>query len=269
MARRAPRAKTTLKITMKNTCSKRRLGGICPVRLIGLIRLICPIGLISPIRLIRLAGLAGLLGLLPLAPAVCAAPPAERGPVVGRDSAGDEWRRLFSALAAKGATYSTFTENRHFSTRKTPVVLQGEMRLIPARGLSLRYTAPEEALTLIDSRGLLLRDTKGRVRLVKAGTRDAGLVTALLPIMRFDADELFKQFTLHAARDAGGDWRIDFVPLNEKLAASLGAIVVTGSGAEIKTINFNASPKLRVEVLVGESKSGAAFTDGEMRKYFR
>ncbi len=198
-----------------------------------------------------------------------AAPPAERGPVIERDSAGaDEWRWLFSALAAKGATYSTFTENRHFAARKNPVVLQGEMRLIPDTGLSLRYTEPEETLTVIDTRGLLLRDAKGRARQIKAGTRDAGLVTALLPVMRFDIGELFNQFTVHAARDAG-DWRFDFVPLNKKLAEALGAIVVTGAGTDIKTLSFNTSPKLRVEVLVGETKSGMTFTEAELQNYFR
>lgn len=213
------------------------------------------------------------LALFAAAPAALhAAPPAERGPVIRRDvtdAATDaEWDWLFSALAAKGATYSTFTENRHFATRKTPVVLQGEMRLIPERGLSLRYTAPEETLTIIDTQGLLLRDAKGRVRQLKAGTRDAGLVAALLPVMRFDAGELFRQFTVHAARDGAG-WRFDFVPLDERLAEALGAIVVRGIGTEIKSLNFNTSPKLRVEVIVGETKTGVTFTDGDLQKYFR
>ncbi|MDF9833636.1 hypothetical protein M2103_001868 [Ereboglobus sp. PH5-5] len=211
-----------------------------------------------------------LLSLFTLHPSLflSAAPPAERGTVIERGSGADEWQWLFSALAAKGATFSTFTENRYFTARKEPITLQGEMRLAPERGLSLRYTAPGETLTIIDSEGLLLRDAKGRTRQIKAGTRDAGLVTALLPVMRFDSGQLFKQFTVYAARD-GGDWRFDFVPLNEKLASALGAIVVTGIGTEIKKITFNTSPKLRVEVLVGESKAGVAFTADELQRYFR
>lgn len=201
-------------------------------------------------------------------PFLSAVPPAERGPVIEPGTTAEQWNWLFSALAAKGATYSTFTENRFFAMRKDPVVLRGEMRLIPERGLSLRYTEPEETLTIIDTQGLLLRDAKGRERRIKAGTRDAGLVTALLPVMRFDIAELFNQFTVHAARD-GGDWRFDFVPLNEKLAGALGAIVVTGAGTEIKAINFNTSPKLRVEVLIGEAKTGMTFTEAELQTYFR
>ena len=206
--------------------------------------------------------------LLAVSATLRAEPPAERGPVIERGSTDAEWRWLFTALAAKGPTFSTFTENRHFTARKEPVVLAGEMRLIPERGLSLRYTAPEETLTIIDSAGLLLRDAKGRTRQIKAGTRDAGLVTALLPVMRFDEENLFKQFTIHAARD-GDEWRFDFVPVNEKLAAALGSIVVTGIGTDIRRLSFNTSPKLRVEVLVGEAKSGVTFTNDELEKYFR
>ena len=229
--------------------------------------------LASRVGLICQLGLIGLIGLMLFAPALRAATPAGRGAVIERDTAGDGWRRLFSALAARGATFSEFVEKRHFSTRKEPVVLRGEMRLVPERGLSLRYTEPEETLTIIDAQGIFLRDARGRARQIKAGTRDAGLVTALLPVMRFDEENLFGQFTIHAARDGGngdgGDWRLDFVPRNEKLAEALGAIVVTGSGAEIKTIGFNTSPKLRVEVVVGENKPGAVFTEDEMGKYFR
>ena len=209
-----------------------------------------------------------LIILFALIPVIHAAPPVEPGPVIEQGSTDAEWRWLFSALAAKGPTYSTFTENRYFTARKDPITLQGEMRLIPARGLSLHYLAPEETFTLIDKQGLLLRDAKGRTRQIKAGTRDAGLVTALLPVMRFDEENLFKQFTVHASR-VDSEWRFDFVPLNEKLAAALGSIVVTGIGTEIRHIAFNTSPKLRVEVLVGETKTGVSFTDKEMEKYFR
>jgi len=204
------------------------------------------------------------LSALALAP-LRAAPPTAPGSII---TAAGDWHWLFSAIAAKGNTCSTFTENRFFAARKDPVVLTGEMRLIPATGLSLRYLTPENTLTIIDTRGLFLRDAKGRVREIKAGSRDAGLVAALLPVMRFDEENLFKNFTVHAARD-GGDWRFDFVPRDEKLAAALGSITITGVGTEIRSLAFHASPKVRVEVIVGETKTGVVFTADDMQKYFR
>jgi len=226
-------------------------------------RLISLIRPISPISRISLIGLTLTLA-LPPAP-VRAAPPSAPGPII---TEAGEWRWLFSAIAAKGNTHSTFTENRVFTARKTPVVLTGEMRLIPAAGLSLHYLTPEDTLTIIDIRGLHLRDAKGRTREIKAGTRDAGLVAALLPVMRFDEENLFKNFVIHAARDAA-DWRFDFVPRDEKLAAALGSITVTGAGTQIKHLAFNASPKVRVEVTVGETKTGVTFSPDDLQKFFR
>jgi len=202
---------------------------------------------------------------LTLAPLARATPLAMPGPVI--TEAGD-WHWLFSAIAAKGNTYSVFTENRAFAARKDPVVLIGEMRLIPATGLSLHYITPDDTLTIIDARGLRMRDAKGRARDIKAGSRDAGLVAALLPIMRFDEENLFKNFTVHAARD-GGDWRFDFVPRDAKLAAALGSITVVGVGVDIQRLSFNASAKLRVEVLVGQTKTGVVFSADDLKKYFR
>ena len=143
---------------------------------------------------------------LPVAPALRAAPPAEPGPVIEPGRNDGEWRWLFSALAAKGAMMSAFTEERWFSMRKTPTMLQGEMRLLPGRGLSLHYTEPEEQLLVVDDAGLLMRDAKGRTRELKTGAAAAGLSAALLPVMQFDLEKLREDFDLHAARD-GNDWR--------------------------------------------------------------
>lgn len=209
----------------------------------------------------------GILFVLQPKAVVSAALPAERGGALEQGKNDEPWQWLFSALAAKGATCSTFTEKRHFSTRKEPVVLAGEMRLAPERGLSLHYTAPDDALTLINPQGLYVRDAKGRERRIKAGTRDAGLTAALLPVMRFDQAELYKNFKVFAARNEDG-WRFDFVPLDEKLAENLGSITASGAGTEIKQLSFNVSAKIRVEVFVGESKSGVTFTDDELKKFF-
>ena len=194
-----------------------------------------------------------------------AAPPAAPGPII---TAAGDWHWLFAAIAAKGNTHSTFTENRTFTARKTPIILTGEMRLIPATGLSLHYLTPDDTLTIIDTRGIYSRNAKGRISEIKAGTRDAGLVAALLPVMRFDEENLFKNFVIHAARDAA-DWRFDFVPRDEKLAAALGSITVTGAGTQIKHLAFNASPKVRVEVTVGETKTGVTFSPDDLQKFFR
>src|SRR4051812_49263707 len=53
------------------------------------------------------------------------------------------WRDLFEKLAPNKTRQSSFEERRYFPFRKTPVVLQGEIRIVPRLGLSLRYMQPE------------------------------------------------------------------------------------------------------------------------------
>jgi hypothetical protein len=203
-----------------------------------------------------------------LPPALRAAPPAEPGPVIEAGRNDGEWRWLFSALAAKGAMMSTFTEERWFSMRKTPTVLQGEMRLLPGRGLSLHYTEPEEQLLVVDDAGLLMRDAKGRTREIKTGAAAAGLSSALLPVMQFDLEKLREDFYLHAARD-GNDWRLDFVPRDRELARTLGSLVVTGIGTTVRRLEFRHSARQRIVVIIKTADTGVTFPEEDARRFFR
>src|SRR6185503_18937999 len=72
------------------------------------------------------------------------------------------WRQLFDKLAPNKTRQSTFEERRFFPFRKQPIVLQGEIRIVPRRGLSLRYLQPEGRVLIIDEQGLLMRDNDGR-----------------------------------------------------------------------------------------------------------
>ena len=203
-----------------------------------------------------------------LAVAAAAAVPAEPGPLLvpGQDDAG--WRELFAALAAQGPVWSAFTEHRWFSVKKEPVVLSGELRHSAARGLSLHYTAPEEQLAVIDARGVLLRSAKGRTREIAADPHHPQADAALLPVMRGDLPELEKSFEVHAARE-GDDWRLDFVPRDPALARQTGTITVSGSGRFVRRLQFQHSARQRVEVLIGETRTGVTFTPEEEKRFFR
>lgn len=197
-----------------------------------------------------------------------AAPLSEPGPVVETAKLDEGWQKLFDTLAAQGAVLSRFTENRWFPFRKIPVVLKGEMRLVPGRGLCLRYTEPEERMMLVDDRGLLLRDARGRTREIAPDPDSGNVNAALLPVLRFDRAELGKVFQLHAARD-GGAWRLDFVPREEALSRSLGRITVWGEDVVVKRLEFRRSSAQRVEILIDESQVGVTFGDEDLKRYFR
>lgn len=204
--------------------------------------------------------------LLLLAAAVHAAPPAQPGPVLqGEPDAA--WSQLFAKLAQPRAIYSTFLEQRWFGFRKKPVVLEGEMRLDPAHGLSLRYVKPEERIVVMDAKGVLLREPRG-TRELPSDPRAGGLERALLPALRFDLQEIRANFVVHAARD-GADWRIDLEPKDASLRRTLGNLVILGSNLAVKRLEFQRSSSQRVVIEIQTTQDPASFTPEELRRYFR
>jgi hypothetical protein len=193
---------------------------------------------------------------------------ASGGPRVEMCNAGAEWQALFDKLAAQGAVFSHFTENRWFPFKKIPVVLKGEMRMAPGRGLSLRYTQPENRTMIMDERGLLLRDDRGRSREVPPDPRANNVNAALLPVLRFDQKELDKVFFLRALR-VGKAWRLDFEPRDPALARIVGLIVVWGEDEKIRQLEFRRSNSQRVEIVIDDSQTGVVFTTDEVKQFFR
>lgn len=196
------------------------------------------------------------------------APLASPGPLVELGNAGAEWQSLFDKLAAQGRVFSHFTENRWFPFKKIPVVLKGEMRMEAGRGLSLRYTQPEDRTLIMDERGLLLRDDRGRSREVPPDPRSGNLNAALLPVLRFDQKELAKVFLVHAVK-VENSWRLDFEPRDAALARVVGQIIVWGEDAKVRQLEFRRSSSQRVEIVIDDSQQGVVFTVEEQKRFFR
>ncbi len=208
------------------------------------------------------------LGLCGFATAALAAPPAQPGPVLVAGQNDAAWEPLFAALANKGAIFSRFTERRWFPFHKRPVVVPGEMRLAPGRGLSLHYAQPEDRTVIVDAQGLALRDAKGRTKAGPPDPRAGAAIAALLPVLRFDRAELAKTFALSAARD-GADWRLDFEPRDPAVARLLGRIVVYGAGEVVQRIELQRSAQQRVEIEIGETATQVSFTEADLKRFFR
>lgn len=180
----------------------------------------------------------------------------------------ETWRTLFETVAAQGPVFSTFTERRWFSVRKEPVVLQGELRHSPERGLCLRYVKPEEQMMIIDTQGILLRNAAGRQRALRTDPRAPQVDTMLLYVLRFDMAALDKLFEIRGAR-AGDHWRLDFEPRGRELARAVGHLSVEGEATAVRRLEFSRGPKQRVEVEIGETRTGVTFTADELATYFR
>jgi hypothetical protein len=178
------------------------------------------------------------------------------------------WKQLAAALAANGNVTAPFTENRLLPFKKIPVVFTGDMRLSPERGLSLAYTKPENQLMIVDSRGVLLRDGRGRQRELPNEPRAQAATTALLHVMRFDFVELSKNFDLYGQR-TGDDWQLIFDPRPGELASVLSRLIVTGHGAQVKKLEMRKSALQGMEILIGDVRTQVTFTPEETQKFFR
>jgi hypothetical protein len=207
--------------------------------------------------------------------AVAAAAPLGASPVVlspetviADPTTDPAWRPLFDQLAPQKNRTATFEERRTFPFRKTPLVLTGEIRLSPQHGLSLSYAGDKPQTVIVDDRGVLLRDARGRTRSAPADSRADAVTSALSDILRFDLAALARDFTVHGLRDDDA-WTLGFVPRDPTIAQLLGSVVVRGHGAHPDRIEMIKSDTQRIDILIGETRDDVAFSPDELRRFFR
>lgn len=177
------------------------------------------------------------------------------------------WREIFQRLAPVRNRECAFQERRYFPFRRKPIELSGLVRLAPGRGLSLDYLAPEARLVIIDREGVLLREAGGQ-RAAPADRRVQAATGAMAAVLRFDPDELARDFTWQGAR-AGDAWRLTLQPRDPSLGGSLGEILVSGTAGRLAEIDLIRSADQRIEIVLGPPADGVVFTAEELARYFR
>ena len=178
------------------------------------------------------------------------------------------WSPLFTELAPDRTRQSNFEERRFFPFRQKPVVLKGEIRIVPDRGLSLRYLEPTPQTLIIDREGLLLRDDNGRERAAPPDHRAQAATAALLQVLRFDLDALQRTFAVYGQRD-GDAWTLAFVPREDELARLVGTLEVSGAGGRLDRIEMIKSPDERVEILISDTQDNVIFPANVLKRFFR
>src|SRR5687768_8972217 len=185
------------------------------------------------------------------------------------DPASDpKWRELFQRLAPNKTRQSTFEERRYFPFRKAPVVLQGEIRIVPERGLSLRYLGPEPRVLIVDRKGLLMRDNQGREQAAPSDSRGQAATSALVHVLRFDFEKLKKDFEVHG-RWNDATWTLAFVPRDPAFANLLGVLTVSGGQNALRKIEMIKTPTQRIEITIKETQEDVLFTGDTIRRFFR
>ncbi len=177
------------------------------------------------------------------------------------------WSDLAQQLATQPGVTARFVERRHFPFRRTPLVLQGEVRVAPTLGLSLHYTSPEERTVIVDDAGVLLRTAAGDVP-APSDPRAGAANAALLNILRLDLEALQAAFEVTGARQEGG-WTLGLVPRDPQLRRGLERITVTGEGAEVRRIDLRRSARHAIEIEIDPPHTRGGFSADEVATYFR
>jgi glycosyltransferase involved in cell wall biosynthesis len=188
--------------------------------------------------------------------------PAHR---LAADAAG--WTELAAAFARSGDTTADFTERRFFPFKKEPVELTGEVRVSATHGLSLHYTAPDERTIILDGQGMLIREAAGD-KTPPADPRARAANAALLHILHLDFAALEQDFELYGERTATA-WTLVLVARTAADRRGIGTITVAGAGAAVRRIELRHSAKQYVEILNAPPRPAAAFTAGELTRFFR
>lgn len=198
---------------------------------------------------------------------VAAEPDELVNPVYELTAAAPAWSDLVAAFAHQPDTVADFTERRKFPFKKTPIELQGEVRVSAAHGLSLHYTVPDDHTVILDAQGMLLRAPAGE-RTPPVDPRATAAHHALRHILRFEFVALEPDFLLYGQRD-GADWTLALVPRTDTLRRSIGRITVSGTAAAIHRIELRRSAKQVIEILIAPPRPPAEFTAAELKHYFR
>ena len=178
------------------------------------------------------------------------------------------WRELFTELAKPKNRYARFEERRYFPFRQQPVILKGEIRIIPGRGLSLSYAGTKPHVIIIDGKGVLMRDERGRERSAPDDSRARAATGALASILRFDITALEKEFVIHGLRE-NGQWILGFVPRDPGFADLLGTIVVQGRETAVERIDMVKSEQQRIEIVMTGSQADVIFSMDVLKRFFR
>ena len=176
------------------------------------------------------------------------------------------WQELAATLARPQDATADFSEQRFFPFRKAPVELKGESRLSLGRGLSLHYTAPEERTVILDTQGVLIRDTRGQTA-APADPQAAAANAALVRVLRFDLPALAGSFELYGRRGPSA-WTLAFVPRAADLRRTVGTITLAGNPANLERIEIRRSANQYVVIVLAAPRL-TPFAPGDLQRYFR
>lgn len=143
--------------------------------------------------------------------------------------------QLTALLAAQPESVIAFTETRHSSMLKEPLVTTGELRFKPPSTLERRVDTPYAERYLIEGdRVTIERPGSGAPRTLSLGSQPllANLVETIRALLRGDLQSLTRLYRV-ALRGEPGNWALTLLPSDPAMVEFVASVHVTGRAAAL------------------------------------
>lgn len=146
--------------------------------------------------------------------------------------------QLMSGLAQHKGGRAKFVEKRHLAVLDRPLVATGEMTYAPPDRLEKRTLTPKPETLLLDKDLVSIERDKRKFSINLANRPEAlAFVDSIRNTLAGNREALEKNYTLQLAGNAD-NWVLTLSPTEQKIAALLQRITVSGSKDQIHNIEY-------------------------------
>ena len=179
------------------------------------------------------------------------------------------WRARLVTFTAPRALVASFTESRTTPLKKKPVRVEGTVRIVPNRGLSLAYAQTLAPVVILDNQGLLLRHPDGREQSAPPEA-ESGL-RLLHALFAFDLPLLEKSYALVTTEKPDATWSLTFTrrPDADTRNTPYQELGLSGDASRLTGIRLAKTSSQKIEIELGAPQFDPAFTAEELARYFR
>jgi outer membrane lipoprotein-sorting protein len=144
---------------------------------------------------------------------------------------------LMRELAAKPATVVGFTETRHSTALKTPLVTTGELAFERPSRLERRIAAPIEERYIVDGDRVTIERKGSPPRTLALASQPAlaAFLESVRATLRGDLETLRRLYRVELAGDAR-DWSLVLLPADPELAALIVSIRIAGGAGKLASM---------------------------------
>ena len=146
--------------------------------------------------------------------------------------------QLMGDLARNQGGRAKFVEKKYISFLDRPVVSTGEMTYSPPDRLEKRTVTPKPEILLLDRDMLSIEREKQRLSINLASQPEAlAFIDSIRGTLAGNRAALEKNYLLHLA-GSFDNWTLTMLPSDQKIAALVQRIIVTGIRNQVRSIEY-------------------------------